>query len=90
MSFIAIGGALIGAAVSVGTNMMQQKKQKHAQEEAARAAQIAQNKQELQARKAEQFSITEGLGQGSQGQVNLQVDKNTGDGTVKDTKGLTL
>ena len=90
MSFLAIGAAVATAAISYVTTEMAQDKQKKAAEEGQRKATEEANLREFNARKAQTFASTEGQGQGSQGQVNLQVDKNVGTGTVNDTKGLTL
>ena len=90
MSFLAIGAAVVSTAVGIVTSEMAQNKQKKAAEEGQQQATVDANLRELNARKAQTFASTEGQGQGSQGQVNLQVDKNVGTGTINDTKGLTL
>lgn len=67
MSFF-IAGAIV--VTSVATGMQQKKAAKKAQKQAANDALAA----DKQARKAEIFAETEGLGQGSMGKVSLEVD----------------
>lgn len=90
MSFAAIAAAVVVAGVAAGVNYAvaqeQQDRQEKASQEAARRALEDSNKQAYLARKAQQFADTEGQGVGTQGTVNLQVDKNVGDGTYKDTR----
>jgi len=90
MSWLAIGAAVVTAAVSATTTMIAQDKQKTAAEEAQKKATQDENLRNYNSKKAASFAQTEGQGQGSIGTVNLQVDKNVGTGIVSDTKGLTL
>jgi Na+-translocating ferredoxin:NAD+ oxidoreductase RnfG subunit len=90
MSFAAVAVAVVGAAISTGINFAisseQQDRQERAAQEAQRKALEDSRRQEYLARKAQQFADEEGKGIGTQGIVNLQVDKNVGDGTYKDTR----
>lgn len=78
--------AVAAAGVNYAVQSEQQDRAEKAQQEAQRRALEDSNKQAYLARKAQQFAETEGKGVGTQGTVNLQVDKNVGDGTYKDTR----
>lgn len=90
MSFLAIGVGVTGAAVSAGTQSINNARNRKAEKEGRQRAIIDANMQDYQARKAEQFDKTEGQGIGTFGEINMQVDNQTGNGTIKDTLGLTL
>ena len=90
MSFIAIGVGVAGAAISITTTMINNKSEKKAAREAQKQAVKDANIRDYQARKAEQFAQTEGQGVGTTGEINMQVDNQVGDGTIKDTLELTL
>ena len=89
MSFVVIAAvAVVG--ISAGVNYAvaseQQDRAEKAQREAQQKALEDSNRQAYLSRKAQEFAETEGKGIGAQGTVNLQVDKNIGDGTYKDTR----
>lgn len=94
MSWAAVAAAVIVAGVSAAATttvaIETQKREEKAQLKAQQDAQEEARKQAYMERKAQEFAAAEGKGVGTQGTVNLQVDKNVGDGTYKDTRSGVL
>lgn len=65
-----ITAAVVVAAGSIGSQMYAADKQK----KAAKKAREQQEKDSIQARKAEVFAETEGKGQGNLGEISLEID----------------
>jgi hypothetical protein len=90
MTMVTIAVGVVSAAITVGTTVAVNEKNKKAEKKAQQQAVKDANIRDYNAKKAEQFAETEGQGIGTVGEINMQVDNEIGTGTIKDTLGLTL